>query len=394
MEIIVNLNSQEVAKTILDLEPQCYSILEDNKLNRFIYTHQKYSDFEESRYKQYQAIIKSEETLVTTFSKFGALRELCEKLFYSKEEGLRYLNQFGFDVDLGINHLHKLHNYLKKLKLLGLKEIRKTETINFILASGFIECYGRDNYHRPIVGIYLNAYVDKIEKASYIQAVIHYLNCIIQEGLFPGKVEQIVLLINFDALDNFHVLKTYTELARLIQLIYPSRFSSLYINLEKESSMIINELIFEHNRDKIVSYNPSEENYPDIDNKILSQFFGKKIFSKPDTLQCSVDNSFNTSIENIISVNRGNTASADFRQSSTTIIKKDTDFSVSHTKRNNLMVDSVSFEVRRIDKFTKNLEIQPTVDLIYYGKKSRKAVIKMEKSERVFCCSDDICSIF
>jgi hypothetical protein len=266
-----------------------YKIQEDPKflLERLVF------DIDENLYLEYESkrleILKEEifrdKSLIKKLKENKFLKEFFDNEILNKtSESLRYLNIFGYDVDLCLNHFHKMLEIFKKMKInFNPKNLSLDAMMDCIIRSDIFFILGKDKKKRPIIVFDLNKLeqfnVKKMNPLDLLKSITYFLNKVIIKQTESGKIEQFIIFLNLKNLSQGGLIENYCEIIKLIQYIFPSRLHKLYTSIcsqaSNETFMHVQKSIFDRNKSKIRVFdkkilNKLNEN---IDKNLLEGYF-------------------------------------------------------------------------------------------------------------------------
>ena len=235
--------------------------------------NEEYTEMEERKYLEFIKIFNSDVKLKQKIRKYNL--SIFSNIIEKKPEVMRLLNLFNYEPDSAIKNLEKFVECLKKLKINNTRS-NFNSSENNCYENKIFEQLGIDDKLRPIIGVNLS----NISKYNINNSdLIQYCNKIISNLLFPGIVEQIILLINLENLSQSDFIANYSAMLIIMQINFASRIHKIYLKLTnanaKESFININRFIFKDVKDRIISYeenNVSQVVY-ELDAKILINYF-------------------------------------------------------------------------------------------------------------------------
>ena len=152
---------------------------------RFIFNGMEKTPYEKEKLEELNKYIKEKEK---QNNKGNFLPE-----WWLESDTLRYLQSTNYDIK-------KVYSLIKE-NLQSSEKAKKTidKRIRFILNYGFLYMYGRDVHFRPIIVVEVKKSSELLDKLKYTfdelsQAMIFFMNYIVNYILLPGQIENWILI--------------------------------------------------------------------------------------------------------------------------------------------------------------------------------------------------------
>ena len=150
---------------------------------RYIFNGQPKTSFEEQSLKKLNDFINH---------KIEKNKKIYIPNWWLESDSMRYLQAYNYDIIKTFDSIIEHIKFMENIPLEANKKIR------YLLNTGFLYMFGRDNHFRPIIVIEVKR-TDLLEKEGYkvheiCECVAYFINYIINYILIPGQIENWIII--------------------------------------------------------------------------------------------------------------------------------------------------------------------------------------------------------